>query len=535
MHRARIAPGALRARGARSGHAAAVALGFAAVLGAVVAPTTIRAVGQEFIPLDHWAYRAVERFEALGLCRLPGDRPWTRTEFADLVARLARRAWDERLASRDRYELARLEKEFTTFAGRRDPQARYDPPTLYLPDAPLLFTADFDLEGSAERNPMTERIDPLLRSHPEARVHFGERATLEVRYRLELGPARGERARGAKPSRRERSWKGLTSLFERGYLIGAWSHVHAFVGRAAVDWGPSDGGNLVTPGPRLTLDQFGARIRIGPLRLSAFDAQLWPAPQRRLAGHRLEVAFGSAVLGFTETVLYAGRGMDPVYAVPLASFYANQFNERGDDNVVWAIDGKVRVARGLVTWASLLVDDAQFERDGTAPDKLAADVGGRAAIGSPLAMTLRARYRFVDIYTFTHRDSATVYVSGRGRVDEGDALLSTAPSPDSDDWFVELEAFPAPRLVLTARLAATRRGEGDDLRRHRPGDPIDPPFPSGVVERLVRGGVRLRWEFDRNQWIEAGWSWRRHANRFHDPADDRSGHAVHLAARFEFL
>ncbi len=493
------------------------------------------AIGQEFIPLDHWAYPALERFEALGLCRLPDDRPWTRAEFADLVADLARRAWETRLSPRDRYELSRLEKEFTAFAGRRDPQARYDPPTLYLPDAPLLFTADFDLEGSAERDAFTDRIEPRLLSHPEAQVHFGERATLDVRYRLELTRARGNRARNAKPSRRERSWKGLTSLYERGYLIGAWKRVHVFAGRAAIDWGPSDGDNLITPGSRHTLDQLGARIRLGPLRLSAFDAQLWPAPQRRMAGHRLEVAFGSAVLGFSETVVYAGRGMDPVYAMPLASFYANQFAERGDDNVVWALDGKVRLARGVLAYASLLVDDAQFERDGTAPDKLAADVGGRVALSSPLALTLRARYRFADIYTFTHRDSSTVYVSGRGEIDHGDVLLSGAPSPDSDDWFVEAQTFPRANVVLTARLAAERRGEGDDLRRHHPGDPIDPPFPLGVVERVLRASATLRWEFDRNQWIEAGWTYIRHANRNHDPLDDRSGHAVRLSARFEFL
>ncbi|HXV12933.1 MAG TPA: hypothetical protein VEC56_01885, partial [Candidatus Krumholzibacteria bacterium] len=46
-----------------------------------VVPVVTHAVGHERIPLDSWSYRAVERFEALGYCTLPEDRPYSRDEF----------------------------------------------------------------------------------------------------------------------------------------------------------------------------------------------------------------------------------------------------------------------------------------------------------------------------------------------------------------------------------------------------------------------------------------------------------------------
>jgi len=491
-------------------------------------------VGREFIPLENWAYSAIERFEVLGLCRLPDDRPFTRSEFVDIVTKLSKRAWDRRLSPRDRYQLKRLEKEFTAFGAARDPQTRYDPPTIYLPDAPLLLTGDVDLVGSVERPAFDDRIDPFLQSNPEFQIHYADRVTLDMRYRLIWSLQRGDRVRNAKPSRREKSFKGLTSLFERGYVIAAWDKVHLYYGREYVDWGPSDENNLITPGNALSLDQLGGRIRLGSLRLSFFDGPLSFSPERRFAGHRLEIAFWKASLGLNETVVYVGRGLDPVYAIPLSSFYANQFNERGDDNVMWSIDAKVAAGHGALLYASLLIDDAQFERDGLNPDKFAADVGGCFAISAPVAATIRARYRFVDIYTLTHRDSITAYVSGPGdpRVD---VPLGAAPGPDTEQWHIEAETYPRANAIVRAFVSGLAVGAGNDFRKFLPGDPTNPPFPSGIVERTLSAGLGFRWEFDRNQWMDASWQWRRVTNADRLRGDNESTQTFRLEARFEFL
>ena len=59
------------------------------------------------------------------------------------------------------------------------------------------------------------------------------------------------------------------------------------------------------------------------------------------------MVFGKVTLGLSETVIHRDRLLDPVYVLPFSGFYANQFAERGDDNVLWTIDMKYPVAFAL--------------------------------------------------------------------------------------------------------------------------------------------------------------------------------------------
>jgi len=494
------------------------------------------AVGQEFIPLENWSYRAVERFEALGLCVVPEDRPLTRTEFIDLTTEIAKNAFEKRLSPRDKYNFERLEKEFTDFASRRDAQHRYDPPTFYLSDAPLLLEGDVDIIGVFDRRAPDEENEFLLESNPEFKIHFGDRFTYNVRYHVALGPEHGDRSGDSKPSRREKSFRGLTALFERSYMIYRWDKVHAFFGREAVDWGPSDWGNLITPGASHTLDQFGLRMKLKSIRLSSFHAQLSPVSQRYLAGHRLEVRWKRTVFGINETVVYHSKEFDPVFAFPLSSFYSNQFNERNNsnNNILWSLDAKTSVFDRMTVYGSVLVDDFQFEREGD-PDKIAFDVGGRYALAGPLSATLRARFRFVDIFTYTHIDSLTPYISGEGLLSEGDVPLGGTPGPDSDSWRVELEVFPRRNVVATGIVFGQRRGVGNDYRSHESGINPDPSFPSGVVERVRGYGAQLRYEFDRNRFVVGEYTRTSVHNIGYISDLDEDSNAVRIAIHWEFL
>jgi hypothetical protein len=500
----------------------------------VIGAARVVAVGQEFIPLESWSYRAVERFEALGLCVVPADRPLSRAEFIDLTEAISSAGFDRSLSTRDRYNLERLEMEYTESASRRDPRNRYDPPTLYVPDAPLLLEGDVDVVPSFEKTALGDVGEAYLRSNPDFKLHAGDRVTYNVRYRWAFGPEHGDRARNMKPSRRERSFKGLTSLFERSYVIAAWEKVHAFVGRETVDWGPAPWGSLLTPGESLSLDQIGVRVRLKSFRVSAFIAQLSPVSRRYLAGHRLEVRWNRTVFGVSETAIYHGKQIDPIYAFPLSSFYANQFNERDDDNILWSLDAKTSLFERMTVYGSLLIDDFQFEREGD-PDKIAFDVGGTYALGAPLGATLRAVYRYVDAFTYTHRDTLTRYAGGEAALDEGDVVLGGAPGPDSDSWRVELEVFPRRNVVATGTVAGTRRGEGQDFRTHVPGEDPNPPFPIPVVERTLDVSIALKYEFNRNRYAVGEFGYRRVDDAGHVEGVDDSGSSFRLAVHWELL
>jgi len=493
-------------------------------------------VGQEFIPPDHWAYRALDRFESLGLCNVPGDAPFTRPEFIKLVSEITENAFDRRLSPRDRFQLDRLEKEFTEFESIRNPQARWDPPTFFLEERPIIFELDFDLTGIAQEEFLSEfGTEYYAASSPEFKLHFSDHATYNGRYRLIMGPEHGDRARNEKPSARERSFKGLTSLFELSYVILGWNNIHVFYGRNYVEWGPANWGSLITPGYNLSLDQLGWRAKLKWFRLNMFSGQLSPLSQRWLAGHRLEMLFSRLTIGLSETVLYTGKDWDPIYAFPLSIFYANQFNEReNDDNIYWEADLKYSVLDALTLYGSLLIDDYQFERDGENPDKIAYDVGGRLALQFPVATTWRAGYRLVDIYTYTHKDSSNVYVSGEGLLFEGDTLLGGEPGPDTITWRIEGDFYPLANLILTGLVFSERRGEGSDMRAYQPGDPVNPDLPSGVVQRTLGWGLRLRWELPRDSWVEAGYSRAKISNYGHVSDNDETTNAFRLAVRYDF-
>jgi hypothetical protein len=508
-------------------------IGFVAVC---LAPGAALGVGQEFIPLENWAYDAVDRFESLGLCNVPNDAPFTRPEFIKIVTEIKENAFDRRLSARDRYQLDRLEKEFMEFASQRDPQARYDPPTFFLEERPMVFELDLDLAGIAAKTLLGEfGTEYFLNSNPEARLHFSDHATYDVRYRLVMGPEHGDRARSEKPTRRTRSFKGLTSLYERSYVVLGWDRIHVYYGRDYTDWGPSRWGNLITPGYGISLDKLGWRAELKWFRLSMFNAQLSPVSRRHMAGHRLEMRFSRVTIGLNETVVYAGKDWDPLYFFPLSSFYANQYNERAnDDNIFWSTDLKVSLLDAVTLYGSFLIDDFQFERDEENPDKYGFDVGGRLALSTPVPTTWHAQYRWVDIYTYSHFDSLTKYVSGEAELEEGDVLLGGVPGPDSESWRVEGMFYPHETVILSGAVFSERLGEGNDVRAHQPDDPIDPPHPSGVVQRTRGIAVKARWELPRNSWVEGSYTWARITNIGHVKGDDEDTDAFRLVIRLDF-
>ena len=502
----------------------------AALILALACPAGARAVGHERFPLDHWSYPALERFESLGLCVLPDDRPFTRDEIRVLAQQIAAANVAE-LSARDRYELARLEREFVT--GADDVAARYDP-AWFGQDRAIALEGDVAVTPYLQQLNFSTETEAFIGVTPEFRAHLGDHYTYDVRYQLLYGPEHGDRARTEKPSRREKSFKGLTSLFERSYVIGAWDQFEVFFGRDHVDWGPSVGGNLITPGEAYSIDQINARLKYKALRLDFFYGQLWTDPQRWMVGHRLEASVKHSVFGLSETVVYGGRPLDWMYALPVAWYYANQFNERtNSDNVIWSLDAKTSVLRPVTLYGSLLIDDYQFENQGY-PNKLAADVGARWVPAKPWGLEMRGQYRWADIYTYSHDESLSVYVSGAGELNNGDVLLGGAPGPDADSWFVNADTYPRANWRVSLGAFGTRIGEGNDLRKFvlHVDDP-NPPFPSGVIDKSIGVRVGTRWELPGNKWIEADYARVKADNRGHMAGADDSSDGFRLEIRWE--
>jgi hypothetical protein len=480
-------------------------------------------IGREFIPPNHWAYGAVERFEALGYVSLPSEGIFTRDNFVKFVETIEANI-DEGsspLTPRERFNLDRLRAEFLGDQSLTNPDTRFDPPVLFYNEKQLYFEADADLSIQPVKPRFDDRWWVFGGSNLSARAHFGKWVTYDLNYRLTYGPERDEWAHKNKPTSRTRSWNGLTALYERAYLSFGWKALVLYWGRDYSDWGANDTGNLHVSDTAGSLDKIGGRVVFKNIRLSFFHGWLSTAdPQRTFSAHRLEFDAWKFTVGLSESVVYTGRGIDPVYLLPVSAFYSNQYNERGDDNILWSVDLKYRVRPGFVLYGGLLIDDFQFERTGTAPDKLGFDLGSRVAVGGPAPMTLNLRYRYVDIYTYTHRDSLKYHVGSAGDPLADDLPLGAVQGPDTD--FIKLAAdyYPLAAVTVSGFVSHLRRGEGNDWRAHtRDLDP-SPPFPSGVVEKTLTVGLGLLWELNRNSRVSIEISHSTVGNRENVAGDD---------------
>jgi hypothetical protein len=479
-------------------------------------------LGKEFIPPEDWTYPALKRFEALGLVRLPSEILYTRQDVIGYVEQIQTnlRETGAPLSARDRFDLERLQQEYSSIEAQENPRSRFDPPVLYGKDSPFFLEGDVALSLIPSKPLLDPQWAFFVTGDPTLRLHLRNWVTAEFRYLLTLGPERGDRVDRRKPSPREKSWHGVTSLYERAYIVYEWERrAILFWGRDYADWGPSEVGNLIVSDTAGSLDKFGGRLWFKNLLFSFLNATLSAEADRRLAAHRLEMRFGPAVIGLSEGVVYAGRGFDPIYMLPLSSFYANEFNEQGDDNVVWELDLKYGVVGGLMLYGSFFIDDFQFDRSEAFPDKLAFDVGGRAALVHPFATTLRFQYRFADIYTYTHDDTATYWLTGEADPSL-DPPLGAPQGPDSDTGLLDIAVYPIPSLTTILSFSFKRVGEGNDYRMFQPGDDPTPKFPSGVVEKTFGLGLGFEWALKRNSSIGANVVQARVENIGHQPDKD---------------
>ena len=472
------------------------------------APAQPCVASDETVPVDSWVYPALGTFELIGLVSLETELPLTRLQVTRHVGEIGRRIEEERvdLTPRQSFLYGRLFHEFNGASLRR-PALREDASLVVAAEESDFAAVDL-LAGGALRKPAVEdrgQADATI--VPSVLVSLGA-VSLETAYLVRVRPERVTGSRGDKPAPREKSWRGVTAEFERGTVSWTGRRWRLSAGRDHVHWGGGQEGLLLsmTAG---TLDRVTASATLGRFTLTTLHALLDGVRPRRLAGHRLSVRLGRARVGIGETVVYTGRSFDFAYFLPLGSYYASQYNEKEDDNVLWGVDCSVPLPRGLRLRGELLVDDFQYESDPPAPNRLAFDVAVDALLrAGERELEVTAAYTFVDIFTYAHKYSLeTRYLAGAGApgVDRG---LGSPLGPDSDRWRLRLSAPLSRRAVLSLDGAVTRRGEGNDYREWDRVEDPDPAFPSGsrVTERIASASCVV--DLGGGSTVAAGFGWR---------------------------
>lgn len=439
--------------------------------------------GETIFP-ESWVYDALRSFELRGLVALEPTLPYTFDQCETYVTEIRTRVEEDGIAlgPRHRFLLDRLAAEFV--GTRERPEDREDRPLAVCRDAGRWAAVDLSVGGAFLKKVDEEKGEADGLAAPGILVDLGRRLTLETNYRLVMAPERGLNERNYKPTARTKSYRGLTGELARAVVAmnGDWWQVR--VGREYMQWGSGRGEGLILSQTAGSFDHIGAKIELGRFALSTFQATLSPSYERRLAGHRLTAALPRGIfVGVSETVLYM-RDFDFAYLMPLSFFYAQQFSERdNDDNVLWSLDWKVPLRRGLILYGELLIDDIMYERDAkSGADRVGANLSADALFlvgGRELEIT--GGYTYIDIYTYVH-SSGTAYIAGESKW--RDPLIGSPLGPDADRWLARAALGLGERMEIVLEGIASRRGEGNQsLMDWRSGTDNDPDFPSGDVLR----------------------------------------------------
>ena len=465
----------------------------------------------ETIHPDSWVYPALRSFELAGHVELRPAMPYTRSEVELYVESILAsvRAESRGLTGRKQFLLERLEAEFIGKAGSL--VEREDPPLMHYREGDNQVAFDVPAGISVGKQMEDEDAAVWGLARPGLLLCLGDRITLEALYHLRLGPEREGTMSGSKPSPRERSWRGLVSEFKKSVLSITGSGWRLSIGRDYLHWGNGRREGLLLSRTASSIDHIAASVSIGRLSLHSVHALLDPAYPRRFAGHRLTIRLPRGIfVGLGETVVYTGRDVEFSYLLPVGIFYANQYNEEGDDNVLWGLDLKVPVRRGLILYGEMLIDDFQYESDPPGPNRIGFSVAAEAMVNLlGRDIELLSQYTFINIYTYAHKDSLlTSYVTGSGDP-LIDHLIGSPLGPDADRWNARISVPIARRVETVVEVAFARRGEGNDLREwDRISDP-DPEFPSGEIERESLLSLAGNMDLGAGSYIEVGGGLRR--------------------------
>ncbi len=474
-----------------------------------VCPQAALSSDETILP-DSWVYPALRSFQLAGYVDLGPTTPYSRREVELYVERIlsAVEADGRILTRRKQFLLERLEAEFVSMADL--PAEREDSPLLLYQERENYIALDVPAGILAGKQIGGNDGEVWGLARPELLLGLGERVTAAVVYSWRLGPERETNISGGKPSPRERSWRGLVSEFEKSVISISGDSWRFSAGRDYLHWGSGREEGLLLSKTAHSIDHVAAMLSIGRLSFHAVHALLDPEFPRRFSGHRLTIRLPRGIfLGVGETVVYTGRDVEFSYLLPFSIFYANQYNEAEDDNILWGLDLKVPVTRGLILYGELLIDDFQYESDPPAPNRLGFNFTAEAMVTvGGREIELLAGYTFIDIYTYAHKDSLfTRYVTGSGDPSI-DFLIGSPLGPDADRWNARISTPLHYRLEAVFEAAFVRKGEGNDLREwDRISDP-GPAFPSGEVERETLLSLFGTFDFGAGSYVRAGGGWR---------------------------
>lgn len=441
------------------------------------------------IPLDHFSYPILKRFETEGVFTLPNTKPYYREDIIELIKVID----TNRLSKIDSYLFEKLRKEFIErrhLLYNRDPELSY----AFSPDVFISYEKGQKFLGQVNLSGWIESKILFLQEELKP-AHFYNMDTSEIPSRV---------------------WKGHTTIEVATGVIGL--NIHPFrilMGREKLLYGRG----LLISSNSSALDLLGGELVRLPFRISSFFSFL--GSKRYFFSHRLDIGFSYLKLGFSEVVVCADS-LYFQYFIPLIPYYLVQYNSYRDDNILWAIDATL-LFKGIKLYGELLIDDYMYEPT-PGPDKLGFNIGTEFAHSSGIGGFLE--YTFIDKWTYTHKRPENAYTKD-GRV------IGYSIGSDADLLKLGLHYWVFKSFLLITQASYQRKGEGKVDEPYEGGD-VNPPFPSGVVEYRTLLELKIHYEPYWRVFFEPSIRWESIKNKGNVRGDDSKefGLGISLGCHF---
>ena len=501
------------------------------------------------VPLDHWSYSYIERFEAKGVLTGLGDgiKPFSRTEMAGAISDIMLAS--DGLSEVELAELDLLRKEFQEELDESDDGtgtlrsrlASRQPPGVYRSEegvvkADLLARQQTDLltgRGRGETETVfRQRVGGQLRGQLAERVGFN----VSFEQTREQGSRSYDFRHNVFEQRLEiPQLKGDLADYHqaKAYFLVAVPALVIEVGKSEVSWGPAPLDNLGLGNNAPTFDMIRLRARLGAFKLASISGVLRPCPDRGdsplchgladltnsyiidgvdrrldrekyLAAHRLEVAIAPWLdLGFQEAVVYGDRSPQLTYLNPLMFYHAAQSYQGDEDNLMLGFDIDFHPGNGVRYYLAYVADDMKklriFSEDFV--NKFALQTGMFWV--DPLGFRdsdLRFEYVRIEPWVFTHKIPVNTFR-------HFDAPLGHSLGPNSDRITLKVNHRPSRDLAFGLGIHRKRHGDnellpdgsernvGGDLHQgRRPGDQSDnKKLLDGVVGKWTGVSIEASW------------------------------------------
>jgi hypothetical protein len=450
------------------------------------------------LPLSHWSNPVLDRFQAQGYLTLSETRPYRRDEVAASLSKFLNRVRSGEfiLSDADLYNLKRLTQEFLPDAGF-EKRRLVERDLVHYGTYKVFAGGDIAATGIAA---FSKGAEPAYSGVFDIDM-WGSMARSFVFDQKFTAVIEKENEREVRTAPNVMTWRGGKLLTDWSYFRFKMPWFTATLGRSQKWWGPGRFGTLLLSDNAPAFDALdlafsypgsgsGTGMRVG---FHAFAGILSTEGERYLSGHRLTIAAPWRVdLGFSEVVVYQAPNLLPAYVNPLLPYYAVQWNERGDDNILWAMDAAWRPGYGLKWYTELLMDDVIYEQGRTpAPQKVGFLTGLDWADPVRLHDTdLKVEYAGNLKWVYTHRRYDNRYVGS-----DTAKVLGHWLGPDAEVLDVTLEHRFHPRLNLGCGYELVDHGEGTVEAAHDPyRDGTGTQFLSGVVEHREAGRLFLSYQ-----------------------------------------